>query len=340
MKPLNVSDIGEQELLRRLHQFCPPHLVGDDAALLAVDPEHRLVVTTDVLIDGVHFSVGHASPDTITTSPEDAGWRAIAANLSDLAAMGATPMAVTVGLSLPGHVPVAQVEGLYRGMQDCLSTFGGVIAGGDVCRSPVISLAISALGQVKPGQAIVRTAAQPGDVILATGVHGASRAGLELLLSPDCGVGVSEGDRTALISAHQRPRPRFDVIHLLHNLNAFDSKRSLAGMDSSDGLADAIIQICRTSGVGARIECENLPMPPCFSSWLSPEQAIDWTLYGGEDFELVLCVPESVGRSLVDRLSTASIIGTITVQQEVLLIDSSRSPNEVPLVQSRGFQHF
>jgi thiamine-monophosphate kinase len=337
---LNVSDIGEQDLLRRLHRFCPPSMVGDDAALLTVPPQHQLVVTTDVLVDGVHFSLGHAS-STITTSPEDAGWRAIAANLSDLAAMGATPMAVTVGLSLPGTVSVADVEGLYTGMRDCLERFGGVIAGGDVCRSSTISLAISAFGQVIPGHAILRTTAQAGDVIIATGVHGASRAGLELLLSPDIGNDLSDGDRLSLIRAHQRPIPRFDVIECLTDMGALGSSRPIAGMDSSDGLADAVIQLCQNSGVGAHVFSDRLPMPSCFPAWLSPEQAIDWTLYGGEDFELVLSMPEAIGRSLIEQLHPpAYIIGRMTTEREILLVDPSHPQHTTPLSQARGFQHF
>jgi len=336
---LNVSDIGEHDLLQRLHRFCPSHLVGDDAALLDVEDGHQCVVTTDVLIDGVHFSVGHAAPDMVTMSLEDAGWRAIAANLSDLAAMGATPIAVTIGLSLPGTIPVADVEALYAGMRDCLTTFGGVIAGGDVSRSPVISLAISAFGQVQQGRAVLRTTACPGDVMIATGPHGASRAGLELLLSPKCGDRLSDDDRRALITAHQRPRPRFDVIDQLKSLSALNSTRPIAGMDSSDGLADAVIQICRNSRVGARLEYEHLPMPSCFSSWLSPEQALDWTLYGGEDFELILCMPESIGRSLMTNLGPeAAIIGTLTAEPDVLLIQNGKPLTS--LAQSKGFQHF
>lgn len=338
---MNVSDLGEHRLLERLHQFCPTHLVGDDAALLRVDPDHQLVVTTDVLVDGVHFSIGHASPDSITTSPEDAGWRAIAANLSDLAAMGADPIAVTIGLSLPGDVPISQVEGLYVGMTECLSTFGGVIAGGDICRSSVISLAVSAFGQVPVGHAILRTAAQPGDVIVATGIHGASRAGLELLLSPDCNQAVSISDRSALILAHQRPRPRLDVISSLKEMDVFNPSRPIAGMDSSDGLADAVIQICQRSGVGARIDRRTLPMPDCFTHWLSPDIALNWTLYGGEDFELVLCMPGNEGRSLVTQLHpTAHIIGVITAEPDILLIDLAKPDSAIPLCQTQGFQHF
>ncbi len=338
---MNVSDIGEQGLLRKLHQFCPASLVGDDAALVDVTPGYQLVVTTDVLVDGVHFSLGRASPGIITTSPTDAGWRSTAANLSDLAAMGADPIGVTVGLSLPGDMPVQQVEDLYDGIHQCLALVDAVIAGGDVCRSPVISVAIAAFGQVLPGHAMLRTTARPGDVIVATGLHGASRAGLEILLTPEMAQTLTVGDRHTLIHAHQRPQPRLDVIAALRALDACCPECPVTGMDSSDGLADAVVQLCQKSGVGARVERHQIPMPPCFSSWLSSEQAMNWALYGGEDFELVLCLPEALGRSLITDIGgSAAIIGTITRQSDILLVDSQGMHPDIPLTQTQGFQHF
>jgi thiamine-monophosphate kinase len=172
-----VRDIGEQGLLERLQRFCPPDIIGDDAAVLETLPNQSLVVTTDMLIDGVHFS-------DITTSPEDAGWRAAAANLSDLAAMGAFPLGITIGLGLPGDVSVNWVERLYEGMTECLQKYNVPIVGGDIVRSPITTLAITAFGQANPNLIIRRSTAQEGDAIIVTGIHGASRAGLELLLNP------------------------------------------------------------------------------------------------------------------------------------------------------------
>jgi thiamine-monophosphate kinase len=203
-----VKDIGEQGLLERLQRFCPPEIIGDDAAVLLTTPGQSLVVTTDMLVDGVHFS-------NVTTSPEDAGWRAAAANLSDLAAMGASPLGITVGLGLPGEVSVSWVERLYQGMTECLQKYNTPIVGGDIVRSPVTTLSITAFGQVHPSQIIRRSGAQVGDAIVVTGIHGASRAGLELLLHPELGQTLSDGEKAALITAHQRPKPRLDVLPIL-----------------------------------------------------------------------------------------------------------------------------
>ena len=364
---LLVQEIGEQGLLERLQRFCPKDIVGDDAAVLPFpDSGQSLVVTTDVLVDGVHFS-------DRTTSPEDVGWRAAAANLSDLAAMGASPLGITVGLSIRSETSVSWVERVYQGLTDCLQEYNTEIVGGDVVRSPVVSLAITAFGQVSPSRIIRRHAAKAGDAIVVTGVHGASRAGLELLLKPELGENLSEQERSRLIQAHQRPKPRLDVLPTLweilnsqslpplthqeqQSLFIFPpyqgeteggqggepkSKIHVAGMDSSDGLADAIVQICRASGVGATVERTSIPLPSDLSKLVSPQQAIEWALYGGEDFELVLCLPLEQAKAFVNQLRDgAAIIGKITSHNQVWLTDTTGAYAEEVLTQNRGFQHF
>ncbi|MEH2164977.1 MAG: thiamine-phosphate kinase [Nostoc sp.] len=329
-----VKDIGEQGLLERLQRFCPPEIIGDDAAVLETAPEQFLVVTTDVLVDGVHFS-------NLTTSPEDAGWRAAAANLSDLAAMGASPLGITVGLGLPGEVRVSWVERLYQGMTECLQKYNTSIVGGDVVRSPVTTLAITAFGQVNPNQIIRRSAAVVGDAIIVTGVHGASRAGLELLLHPELGQDLKDAERMALIRAHQRPQPRLDVLPILQKILASPCPMPIAGIDSSDGLADAIIQICRASGVGAVLERGQIPIPEAFDHWLTPDQALAYALYGGEDFELVLCLSQEPALALVEHLGKdAAIVGNITPGSTVRLQDEQKKFPDQILSLSQGFQHF
>lgn len=332
---LYVRDIGEQGLLERLQRFCPVDLVGDDAAVLP-GPEvgQSLVVTTDVLVDRVHFS-------DRTTPPQAVGWRATAANLSDLAAMGASPLGITVGLSLNGDVAVSWVEQLYQGITQCLEPYNTPIVGGDVCRSPVITISITAFGQAFPQRVIRRSTAVVGDAIVVTGVHGASRAGLELLLNPQLGQHLGEAEKAALIQAHQCPKPRLDVLPILGHI--LDSHASLAvtGMDSSDGLADAIVQLCRLSGVGAVIERNTIALPPALNQLISSEQGMQWALYGGEDFELVLCLPLEIAKVLVEQLGEpAAIIGTVTTGNQVRLIDSTGMYADAVLTQSQGFQHF
>jgi thiamine-monophosphate kinase len=335
LSSLLVRDIGEQGLLKILQRFCPPEIIGDDAAVVSTESGQSLVVTTDVLVDGVHFS-------EITTSGEDAGWRAAAANLSDLAAMGATPLGITVGLGLPGEVAVSWVEQLYQGMTQCLQRYNNTpIVGGDIVRSPTTTIAICAFGQVNPLRTIRRTRAKVGDAIVVTGVHGASSAGLQLLLHPELGQNLSDSDRTALIHAHQRPQPRLDVLPILWEILDSHILLPVAGMDSSDGLADAVVQICRASGVGAVIERTQIPLPTQFNHWLTQEQALEYALYGGEDFELVLCLPTELAYAFVRQLGEgAAIVGKMIDRATVILRDQTEEYPDQILNLDRGFQHF
>jgi thiamine-monophosphate kinase len=345
---MKVREIGEQGLLKRLQAYCPAEVVGDDAAILRVQSGRSLVVTSDVLVDGVHFS-------DQTTHPEDAGWRAAAANLSDLAAMGAKPLGITVGLGLPGDRLVEWVERLYQGLTDCLQTYETVIVGGDVVRSPITTIAITALGEVAPHQIIRRSQAWPGQAIVATGWHGLSRAGLELLLHPERGEFLRPNERIFLIHAHQRPTPRLDVLPWLHQIlgqipeqisgqisgHQKSQSIAIAGMDSSDGLADAIVQICYASGVGAKIDWAQIPIYPALSQWVGEEQAINWALYGGEDFELVLCLPIDLAQKLVSHLGKgATIVGITTSTPEVWLVDANGFYPNQKLTLDQGFQHY
>ncbi len=324
---MKVADIGEAGLLQRLFPFCVPGAVGDDAALLTAQDGHSIAITTDVLVDNVHFS-------EVTTSANDVGWRSIAANLSDLAAMGATPLGITVGLSLPGSTRVAWVEELYAGMKSCVDVYGTGIIGGDVCRSNTISIAITAVGEVPKDHIIQRCKALPGFVIVVTGTHGKSKAGLELLLNPDLGNHLSSIEHQYLITAHQRPQPRLDVLPLL------DWSQPIAGMDSSDGLVDAVAQICLASGVGAQIDRQLLPIDRTIYK-LTPELALEWTLGGGEDFELVLCMSPAAATVLVEKLGIgAAIIGEITSELELMLVDSQDLDFSLPFTEYQQFQHF
>ncbi len=328
---LLVKDLGEHGLLERLQRFCPSGVVGDDGAILATDPDKSLVVTTDVLVDGVHFS-------DRTTTAFDVGWRATAANLSDLAAMGATPLGITIGLSLPGEKTVNWVEEVYQGMAACLQLYQTPLVGGDICRSTVASLAITALGEVNSPRAIRRSVANPGDAIVVTGLHGLSRGGLELLLNPHLGTNLTTMERDQLIKAHQRPKPRLDVLPYLAKI---PEEIAIAGMDSSDGLADAVRQICHCSGVGAEIDYSSLAMFSGLIKLVGQKAAGDWVLHGGEDFELVLCLTSEYANNLVRELGkNTSIIGKITKKPEIQITNLDGFMDSKILNLNKGFQHF
>ena len=313
-----VKSLGEQGLLKIFRQYCS-ELVGDDAAIMGETfSDRQMVVTTDMLVDGVHFS-------DRTTSPEDVGWRAAAVNLSDLAAMGANPWGLVMSVGLPPDTEIAWIEGVYCGFSECLRTYGTELVGGDTVRSPVRTLSVTAFGQVPKNQVIQRHTARVGDAIVMTGLHGLSKAGLELLLNEKLQekllAPMQIGDRflagqelvKAICNYHQRPIPRFDAVNLFPEILKQENHLSdfpVSGMDSSDGLADAIAQICRASNVGAKIYWDALPIPEVVQI-LAGDRALDWVLYGGEDFELVLCMPLDLAEKFVKLLSSAVIIGEI-----------------------------
>jgi len=341
---LTIKSIGEQGLLKIFRQYCSD-VVGDDAAPMgATLPDHQMVVTTDMLIDGVHFS-------DRTTSPNDVGWRAAAVNLSDLAAMGAKPWGLVMSVGLPPDTEISWIESVYQGFAECLRTYGTQLVGGDTVRSPVRTFGVTAFGQVPKNQLIQRHTAKVGDAIVITGLHGLSKAGLELLFQPELKEKLLSplkmGDRLlagqeliqAICQAHQRPVPRFDAIAILHKILKQNNQLSefpISGMDSSDGLADAIIQICRRSQVGAEIYWRSLPIHRAVRI-LASDHALDWVLYGGEDFELVLCMPFGLAEQFVWQLPSAAIIGKIIEGNQ---IDGLTDGATNRLGVRSGFQHF
>lgn len=319
---LVLRDIGEAGLLKRLHPFC--QWVGDDGAVLDA-VVGQLVVTTDILVDGVHFS-------DLTTPALSVGYRAATANLSDLAAMGSSPLYMVVGLGLPADTAVTWVEELYQGLRACGDPWSVAIVGGDLGRAAQRFVAITALGEVQPGRAILRNQAHVGDWLVVSGCHGSSRAGLALLQDPERLRWVPDPEGLArLIKAHQYPQPRLDVVPLLQPF------ARVGGMDSSDGLADALVQVCALSGVDAVVESDRIPMDPALTA-LFPSQALEWALYGGEDFELLLSLPPDQAQSLVSHLPSSAVIGEV--------VKAAGDPGSVvvegwgPLERGHSFAHF
>jgi thiamine-monophosphate kinase len=326
-----IKDIGEQGLLNIVQEFCPKNIIGDDGAIIPTDPHKLLVITTDMLVENVHFS--HQ-----TTSNYDIGWRAVGANLSDLAAMGAYPLGLTVALALPSNVTIKSIKELYKGLSQCGEKYNCPIMGGDLCKSSMITVSITALGEVLPHQTIRRFTAKKGDYIVVTGIHGGAKGGLELLLNPSLQTCLNPTEKNELIKYHQQPQPRLDVIPFLWENNP---SITVSGMDSSDGLADAIVQICRCSEVGAQINTDLIPIPHSLKKMVGETQALDWALYGGEDFELVLCLPPQNAENLVHKLGgNSAIIGEITQHKEIQLIDDKGLLSSQSLTREKGFQHF
>lgn len=329
---MRLRDLGEWELLRRLSVYAPPGQFADDAALLSEQDGRQLVVNTDVLVEDVHFS-------DATIGPRDLGWRAAAANLSDLAAMGCTSVAgITVALVAPGDTPWSWVEGVYEGFSEALKRYGGTLLGGDCSSGSQRLLSITALGHLSPGCAIRRSDGRPGDWLVSSGPHGLSRLGLALLLNelPQADVeALSPQLREQAIRAHHRPQPRLDVVEALHHIRPAGQPWRVGGTDSSDGLAAAAQAIAAASGCSAALERRKLPMEPGLAQL---EQGEAWCLGGGEDFELVLALEPVWAQALIASQTGLRQIGCLQPGAAGQLIwqDSGESLGAA----SGGFTHF
>jgi thiamine-monophosphate kinase len=192
-------------------------------------------------------------------------------------------------------------------------------------------LGITAFGQVLQNRAIKRSLAQVGNQIVITGDHGLSRGGLELLLNPDLADLLSAEQADHLRLCHQRPTARLDVSAFVVGC-ALEMNCTVAGMDSSDGLADGILQICQASGVSALIDWSGIRIDPAVQV-LANDKAMDWVLYGGEDFELVLCLPPEMAEQVCSHFSSAYTIGQIVAR------DDPRQ-NLALLERDGAFRHF
>ncbi len=298
----NLGQIGEREILNRLKKFMPLGQIEDDTAHIKnVDPS--ILINTDVLVEGVHFSQE-------TTSAKDIGWRAIAANLSDLASSGVDQiLGVTVGLIAPPTTDWEWVEDVYIGITAALKRFGGIVLGGDCSSGKEKVVAITALGTAGKLR-LHRSNALAGDLLVASGSHGLSRLGLALLLEePNTkNMKISERLKKLAIQTHQRPIPPLETLKSLTRCKPKEVPWRAAGTDSSDGLLNAVQNICISSNCQALLDKKKLPKD---SQWPQDPNWEKWCLNGGEDFELILSLPPSWAKALNKTLPTCKIIGYI-----------------------------
>ena len=262
--------------------------IGDDAAVWTPTPGARAIVTTDSLIAGVHFRLDW-------TGWRDLGHKALAVNLSDIAAMGGRPRLAVVSLGLTGAEPVAGLLDLYRGLGALAARHGVTVAGGDVVASPDrLGLHVTVIGESWAdlgGRVLTRAGARPGDLLAVSGPLGLAAAGLRLLLAGAGGAAGAGDDERAWLGAHLRPEPRVAYGRLLVEAGAS------AAMDLSDGLFGDLAKLCARSGVAARIELGALPVPDALRRRF-PGDWLDLAARGGEDYELLFALPPAA----LDRL--------------------------------------
>ena len=297
---------------------------GDDAAAWAAAPATELF-TTDTVVEGVHFT-------RQTTPWPDLGWKSLASNISDIAAMGGLPLYALVTLGLPPETQVADIEALYRGMLDIGEQYGVAIIGGDLVRSPVVFITVALTG-VRQGAPMLRTAAAVGDQIAVTGCVGSSGGGLKLMLED---LPAPPESAAFLREAHRRPQPAVAAGQLLAQAGV------TTAMDVSDGLADDLSKLCLASGVAARIYADRIPVHPHLRQAF-PADHLDLALHGGEDYLLLFTAPESVMNHVLPSLPAppegAAILGEITAGPpgQVTLVAASGSETAIGRA---GWDHF
>ena len=304
--------------------------INDDAAVLDEGSEHLILVTTDAFVEKIHFDCVYASFYQI-------GWKAMAANLSDIAAMGGIPSVATSALAVSNVVSVEDIQALYQGMDAIGERFYCDIVGGDtISSSGPMMLSITLLGKVSKKQLTLRSGAQVGDLICVTGHLGGSRAGLKVLQkhSQEPSSVLHSEDETLVIKKHLEPMPRIMEASLLTRTGAIH-----AMIDVSDGLSSEIHHICTQSQVGAKIFAGQVPIDSSTKRIAEAYQdsALDYALSGGEDFELLFTVsPEDIDRCSLD--THISVIGEILEQEaDVTLHYKDGSVEHIPC---SGYQHF
>ena len=328
---LDAQSRGESALIERIAQRSRDLLsagrlavvqgIGDDTAVLQAGGQ-ALLWTADMLVEGIHFRLDWIDPHSL-------GWKSLAVNLSDTAAMGGVPTGALLSLALPSERTGGWLDAFVEGFIECARTYATPLLGGDTNRAERVVIDVSVLGVVS-AHPVLRSGAQPGDWVLVTGALGGSRAGLEALLASDT-AGID-------LMPHFRPVPRVEVGALARELGA------TAMMDLSDGLAADLPKLLRASGVGAVVFPKQIPVHPVAYRWaqgrgIEPER---FAMAGGEDYELLLTAPPATAQQMLEQIPpqtgvALSVIGEITEPRELWLEypDGKREPFALA-----GWDHF
>ncbi len=319
---MKVSDLGEFGLLERLQTLVPGGQgvllgIGDDAAVLQGSALE--LATTDSLVEGTHFNLE-------TASPHDLGWKALAVNISDIAAMGGVPRYALVSLSLPPTCEVDWVLGVYQGLLEGTKAYQVAIVGGDLHTAPLIAINVSLLGCLQGEAYLSRSASRAGDLIGVTGNLGGAAGGLRMLKQ---GLKFNKEVEAYLRRAHLRPSPRVKEGQELLRLGV------RAAIDISDGLIADLGHLCQMSGVGARVVADRVPIHPLLHQAFGAE-ARELALGGGEDYELLFTCPPPLMEKVRESLDI-TVLGEMIEGEMVEVVDREGRP--LPL-RKAGWEHF
>ncbi len=310
---------AEHRLIDAIKSWTGDRFIGDDCAILS----QQSLVTSDTLVEGTHFA-------TPLISWRDLGWKALAVNLSDIAAMAGRPRYAVISLTLPQTLEQWQFRDLYAGLLECAQVYRTEVVGGDLTRGPLTVVTVTVLGECHENGCLRRSGATPGDIVAVTGDFGASAAGFWALKSGAAGHSVVK-DR------HCRPLPRLSQGWRL--VEHTGSTGAL--MDASDGLGDALSQIAGASAVGMDVDLSLVPVSDetreaAISADVNP---LTWALYGGEDYELVACVQPAVWETLVVQAGNPfKAIGVVVESGTISLNNSGALGPAIDL--GKSFQHW
>lgn len=313
---LNEFDIIDRYFKKSITRADVANDIGDDCAIVNVPSQQQLAISTDTLIAGVHFPQ--------STTPYDIGYKALAVNLSDLAAAGAAPAWAMLSLTLPENNSAWLTE-FARGFFDLASRFNTQLIGGDITHGP-LSITVTVHGFVPQGQALTRSGAKPGDQIYVSNTLGDAALALQFLTKK---ISLAENFQEKILTKLTRPQPQIELGKKLLNI-------AHAAIDISDGLAADLQHILDRSNVGAEIFVDQLPLSSELRASLPLAQAIELALTGGDDYELCFTVPADKKHLLAD-IPHLTCIGSITDTLGLHLKFQDGKKYHGPI---QGYQHF
>lgn len=342
-----ISQIGEFGLIARLNEIIQPYRdsfiikgIGDDAAVYIPTEGKVQVVTTDALIEGIHF-------DLTFVSLRNLGWKAMVVNLSDLAAMLAIPRYALITIAIPRKISVEMMENLYLGIKSACNEFNFSLIGGDTTTTfGNMAISVTMIGEANKDEIPYRSGAKVGDYICVTGTLGLSYAGLKILLREKKKFMEAEDKQNfkpnfepflKAIEKHLKPIPRLDVASKLKDLKV----KVNSMIDISDGLSSDLRHICRQSNVGAEIYETSLPVDDLVKKIAKDEFNEDYLMYvlhGGEDYELLFTVSENELKKLNELYNEVKVIGRILDREQgIKLIKEDKSEVDI---ETGGWDHF
>jgi len=292
--------------------------IGDDAACLKILPGYELLVSTDTLVADVHF--------LSRWDPFDIAWKAVMVNVSDMAAMAATPCWLSLALTLP-EFDEYWLKRFAQGLHKALSQFNIALIGGDTTRGP-LSMTLTIQGVAPEGRAVRRTGAKSGDTIWISGELGAAAQAVAFLQRED----INADDKATLLEKLQRPQARMDLAAVLQTYAS-------AAIDISDGLSADLNHICQASEVGALLKKTDIPVHPLVKKY-QKENAVNFALTGGDDYELCFTVPKKKHTEFISEIANNHIICyQIGVVEEKTGLRIADQDKVVDLI-ARGYSHF